>query len=235
AVPKGTKADEALAAGALVAAERPRVDVPVNAVRRNADIEGQVSAVGLAGGEVITTAMFVGVTDLSGSKSAVLDKGNVAVTVQFDPVSATLVRPGDSINILARTCAIGTDCPLVSTNVNTSGSVVISKPATYVFQNVKVVAVDGDVAIPSAATGAGEVDPKAAAAAPTAAASASGRITVQLPPAQAALLASVRDADLYLTLNRPDYVPVPVPPQAGLPALPGQTGTSPDAKTTSGK
>ena len=234
-IAKGTKADEALASGQLVAAERRRVDLPVNSVRRNADIEGQVSSVELGGGEVVTTAMFVGATDLSGSKGAALDKGTVAITVQFDPVSASLVQPGDSVNILARTCVVGGgECPLISTNLSATGANVISKPATYLFQDVKVLAVDQNLASPEATAPAKEGE--APAAAPAAAGAASGRVTVQLPPDQAALLASVRDADLYLTLNRGDYVPVPVPPQAGLPALPGQTGASAsDSTTTTGK
>lgn len=234
-VAKGTKADEALASGQLVAAERRRVDLPVNAVRRNADIEGQVAAVELGGGEVVTTSMFVGATDLSGSKGAALEKGMVAITVQFDPVSASLVQPGDSVNILARTCVVGGgECPLISTNLNPTGANVISKPATYLFQDVKVLAVDQNLSSPEATAPAAEGE--APAAAPAAAGAASGRVTVELSPDQAALLASVRDADLYLTLNRGDYVPVPVPPQAGLPALPGQTGASAsDSTTTTGK
>lgn len=234
-VAKGTKADEALASGQLVAAERRRVDLPVNAVRRNADIEGQVAAVELGGGEVVTTSMFVGATDLSGSKGAALDKGMVAITVQFDPVSASLVQPGDSVNILARTCVTGGgECPLISTNLSSSGANVISKPATYLFQDVKVLAVDQNLASPDVTAPA--ADGETPAAAPAAAGAASGRVTVELTPDQAALLASVRDADLYLTLNRGDYVPVPVPPQAGLPALPGQTGASAsDSSTTTGK
>ena len=234
-VAKGTKADEALASGQLVAAERRRVDLPVNAVRRNADIEGQVAAVELGGGEVVTTTMFVGATDLSGSKGAALDKGMVAITVQFDPVSASLVQPGDSVNILARTCVVGGgECPLISTNLSQSGANVISKPATYLFQDVKVLAVDQNLASPDVTAPA--ADGETPAAAPAAAGAASGRVTVELTPDQAALLASVRDADLYLTLNRGDYVPVPVPPQAGLPALPGQTGASAsDSTTTTGK
>ncbi len=52
-------------------------------------------------------------------------------------------------------------------------------------------------------------------------------ITVQLPPAEAAVLAGIRDASLYLTLNRPDYEPVPVPFSPVVPALPGELGVSP--------
>ena len=44
---------------------------------------------------------------------------------------------------------------------------------------------------------------------------------------QAALLAGVRTANLYLTLNRPDYEPVPVPFEPIVPNLPGEQGISP--------
>jgi hypothetical protein len=59
-------------------------------------------------------------------------------------------------------------------------------------------------------------------------------VTVQLPPQQAALLAGLRDAELYLTLNRPDYLPVPVPFSNSLPNLPGEDGVSPYPPTTTG-
>lgn len=239
AIPKGTSADEAFAAGLLAAAERRRVDVPANPVRRNAEIEGQVAAVDLGGGEIITTSMFVGTTDLSGSKSASIDKGNVAITVQFSPTAVSLVQPGDRINILVRTCpppapGQAAECSLVSSALNRTGTEVVQKPATYAFQNVKVIAVDrslGQAAPAPAATG-GDAAPAPAPAASSS--GASGDVTVQLPPEQAALLASVRDGDLYLTLNRPDYEPKPLPAQAGLPALPGQLGATPDT-TTKGK
>jgi len=238
-IAKGTRADDAFASGRLVAATRRRVDVPASPVRRNAEIEGQVAAVELGGGEIITTSMFVGATDLSGSKSASLEKGNVAITVQFDPTSAALVQPGDSINILTRTCAPGAGgadgaCPLVTNGLNTSGSVVVAKPSTYLFQAVKVIAVDQSLVVPAAAPAAAGAD-GAAAPAPAQAAAPSGRVTVQLPPDQAALLASVRDADLFLTLNRADYEPRPIPVQSGLPALPGQLGGTTSASNPSGK
>ena len=147
AIPKGTSADEAFAAGLLTAAERRRVDVPANPVRRNAEIEGQVAAVDLGGGEIITTSMFVGTTDLSGSKSASIDKGNVAITVQFSPTAVSLVQPGDRINILVRTCpppmpGQAAECSLVSSGLSLTAAAVVQKPATYAFQNVKVIAVD---------------------------------------------------------------------------------------------
>ena len=80
---------------------------------------------------------------------------------------------------------------------------------------------------------AAPADP-AAAAEPPATIPVSPLITVQLPPAQAAILASLRTADLYLTLNRPDYDPIPVPFTNQLPNLPGEEGVSPYPATADG-
>ena len=68
----------------------------------------------------------------------------------------------------------------------------------------------------------------------TAAPQASPLVTVQLPPNEAQILASLRDADLYLTLNRPDYPPVPLPFTNSLPNLPGETGQLTYPPTTTG-
>jgi hypothetical protein len=51
---------------------------------------------------------------------------------------------------------------------------------------------------------------------------------------QAALLAGVRTANLYLTLNRPDYEPIPVPFQPIVPGLPGEQGISPYPESSDG-
>ena len=66
-----------------------------------------MAAVNLSGGEIITSTMFVADTDLTGSKSTSLDKGNVAITISVDEAAgvAGLIQPGDSINILARVAA----------------------------------------------------------------------------------------------------------------------------------
>ncbi|MBS1836608.1 MAG: Flp pilus assembly protein CpaB [Actinobacteria bacterium] len=236
-IAKGSTADAAIEGKLLTIEKRRQDELPANPVRRYADILGQVAAVDLGGGEVITTSMFVAPTALTGSNAAALDKGNVAVTITVDQAAgvAGLVKPGDNINILANYCQIGgqggaaggqggsqSTCPLQRAN-GSSGEVVLGTPATYLFQGVKVIAVGQQLGSPVAAsTGTGD---KGATPETTAPPAQSPLITVQLPPQQAQLLVSLKDANLYLTLNRPDYTPVPMPFTNALPQLPGEAGT----------
>jgi Flp pilus assembly protein CpaB len=236
-IAKGSSSDAAIEAQQLVLEKRRQDDLPANPVRRFADIQGQVAAVDLGGGEVITASMFVSPTALTGSKSASLDKGNVAITITVDEAAgvAGLVQPGDNINILANYCGVSTGgaggggeesdtCALQRNGASGSGAVTLGTPSSYLFQGVKVLAVGQSLGQPVAAAPAAEGD---AATATTAPPTVSPLITVQLPPDQAQLLASLRSASLYLTLNRPDYQPVPVPFTNSLPGLPGELGVSP--------
>jgi pilus assembly protein CpaB len=229
-VPKGTSADDALAVKQIDVAKRRRADLPATAVRRDAEIVGQVASVDLSGGEIITTNMFVADSDLSGSKSTSLDKGNVAITISVDQAAgvAGLIQPGDSINILASVSGEDGDGGLKSDlQAPGNGGFRVSSPAVYAFQDVKVLAVGQSLGEPVAAPAADE----AAAAAPQ---EFSGLITVQLPPEEAVLLAGIRTASLYLTLNRPDYEPVPVPFFNWVPGLTGESGESPYKSQESG-
>ena len=110
-IPKGTSADEALATKVIVPAKRRRADLPASVITRSAEISGQVSALDMAGGEVLTSAMFVSPEERTGSNASVLDKGNVAMTVQVDTASgvADLIRVGDSVNIMAKATLDSTD------------------------------------------------------------------------------------------------------------------------------
>ena len=103
-VAEGTQASAAIADGSLAVAERARQDVPATAVSRLADVEGEVAAIDLSGGEIVTSTMFAGIQDLTGSRSASLDPGNVAITVNVDSasVSGGLIQPGDRVNLLVR-------------------------------------------------------------------------------------------------------------------------------------
>ena len=240
-VAKGSGATEAIEAQQLVLEKRRQDELPANPVRRFADIQGQVAAVDLGGGEVITGSMFVSQTALTGSKSASLDKGNVAVTINVGDAAgvAGLIQPGDNINILAQYCKVSTtaaapggqgdSCAFGRQNAGTpTGNVMMGTPSSYLFQGVKVLAVGQSLGQPVAAAPAAGGD--AAATATTAPPqAASPLITVQLPPQQAQTLVSLRDASLYLTLNRSDYTPVPIPFQNSLPATPGELGVSPYA------
>jgi Flp pilus assembly protein CpaB len=223
---KGTSADEAITTQLISTDERRRADLPVAAISRNAEIAGQVAAVDLSGGEIITSTMFVAETDMTGSKSTSLDKGNVAITIQVDEAAgvAGLIQPGDSINILAKV-APPEDATTEGGLTGDGGAYQLSSPSVYAFQDVRVLAIGQSLGEPVAEGEEG--------VAPAEAAGGSGLITVQLPPDQAAVLAGVRDASLYLTLNRPDYEPVPVP-FAPIVPLTGEQGLSPYPTTADG-
>lgn len=229
-VPKGAQASAAIAEGSLAVDQRARQDVPANAVSRLADVEGQVAAIDLSGGEVVTSTMFAGIQDLTGSRSASLDPGNVALTVAVDSssVSGGLIQPGDRVNLLVRFQRPTTSADGETTEGDSGesslgvgdGGVIIPKPAGYAFQAVKVFAVGTDagtaVANEEGAEGEGEGAQN----------NLSTFLTVQMPPEEAALLASVRDAELYASLVPPDYEPRPIEVVGDLPALPGMDGVS---------
>ncbi len=225
AIPKGTAADDAIAAGLVEQAERRRADLPVGSVDRNAAIQGQVAAVDLNGGEIITGSMFVSDTQLSGSNALNLDRGNVAVTISVDEAAgvAGLIQPGDSINITARVSQPDEGSPLVQSMESAQGDEFqLVQPATAVFQDVNVLAVGQSLGEPVTTT-----DEDGQPVQDTAPQGNTGLITVQLPPEDAVLLASVRDSGLWLTLNRPDYEPVPLPFDWRRSVFSGQLGTSP--------
>jgi Flp pilus assembly protein CpaB len=227
-VAQGAQASAAIAEGSLTVSEKARQDVPANAVQRLADVEGQVAAIDLSGGEVVTSTMFAGIQDLTGSRSAGLDPGNVAITVSVDSasVSGGLIQPGDLVNLLVRfgtvdtatdgATADGDQASSETLNIG-NGGVVFPKPAGYAFQAVKVFAVgtDAGTAVAKEESAEGEA---------AAAQNVSTFLTVQMPPEEAALLASVRDAELYAVLVPPDYETRPMDVQPGVPALPGMEG-----------
>ncbi len=221
-IKKGEDASAAIAAGSLALAERERQDVPAGAVSRLADVEGQVAAINLGGGEIITGTMFSSVTDLTGSKSASLDPGNVAVTVGVDSVSVSggLIQPGDLVNLLVRfrPQAEG-DGGAAEEGEPTfgPGGVLVPQPSGYVFQAVKVFAVGTDVGTTVASESPEGVPEEV---------NTSTALTVQLPPEQAALLVGVRNADLYASLVPPDYELRPMPVQDLYPSFPGLDGVT---------
>lgn len=227
-VAQGAQASAAIAEGSLTVSEKARQDVPANAVQRLADVEGQVAAIDLSGGEVVTSTMFAGIQDLTGSRSAGLDPGNVAITVNVDSasVSGGLIQPGDLVNLLVRFGTVDTATGDASADGDQgssetlnigNGGVIFPKPAGYAFQAVKVFAVgtDAGTAVAKEETAEGEAATEQ---------NVSTFLTVQMPPEEAALLASVRDAELYAVLVPPDYETRPMDVQPGVPALPGMEG-----------
>lgn len=221
-IPKGTSANDAIAANRIVIAERRRADLPSGTRDRKADIQGQFAAVTLNGGEIITNSMFVAETQLSDSNAMNLDPGNVAITISVDEAAgvAGLIQPGDSINITARVTE--ESGPLSRPTGEVGGDqFVLNQPATAVFQHVRVLAVGQSLGQPVTR------DENGQPVTDNAPKGNSGLITVQLPPEEAILLASLRDSSLWLTLNRPDYEPVPLPFEWSRPAFSGQLGVSP--------
>ncbi len=229
-VAKGSSADEALATQSIRTAERRRSELPASAVVRPEDISGQVAAVDFGGGEVITSMMFLPVQELTGSKGASIDAGNVAITIMVEPDAgvAGLIQPGDSINIMALgPVAPGGDgptAPLSKATGDASTPWSLGQPYVYAFQDVKVLGVGKNLGTPVAAPATAPGAEPAPAAAP---ATDTNLITVQIPADQAPLLISLRGAGLYLTLNRPDYEAAPIPFVSSLPSFTGEEGRSP--------
>ncbi len=224
-ISKGQDASSGIASGQLALAKRARQDIPAGAVTRLADIEGQVAAIDLGGGEIVTVTMFSSVQDLTGSKSASLDPGNVAVTVGVDPMSVSggLIQPGDLVNLLVKfeiaEGAEGEAGGSESSGVGVNGGNIEVNPVNgYVFQSVKVFAVGTDAGTAVAASEPVEGTPEEV--------NTSVALTLQMPPEEAALLVSVRDKDLYASLVPADYEMRPIPVTKDFASFPGIQGVT---------
>jgi Flp pilus assembly protein CpaB len=153
-----------------------RGSVPPDAVTDTAALRGRVAAASIASKQFVTASSFVAPSQASGGSlaGAISDKGLVAVTVSVDAAHgvAYAIAPGDH-----------TDLAIVDPQ---SGS------ATYILQNVPVLAVGQQV--PSTGTSAGQQ--------PSAQASASGLITFEVSVADALKVVTASKAgNLYLTLH----------------------------------
>jgi Flp pilus assembly protein CpaB len=102
-IPAGIASDAAIDAGRITMAKRPQQDVPQNAVRRLADIQGQQAALDLSGGEILTTAMFETDSVAESSNTNEITAGHVAVSVQLDEAASLggLIEVGDKVNVFA--------------------------------------------------------------------------------------------------------------------------------------
>lgn len=215
-VKQGEQSDGLIEAKKVDIGQRRRIDLPANAVTRLDDIRGQVAAIDLPAGQIVTTSMFAGSTGNASSKSNVVDKGMVALTMSVDQAKAVagLIEPGDYVNVMAGLKAVAADG-------TTSGDFVGS---TTLFQKVKVLAIGKNLGAPVAA------DPNNPAAA-TATTEASNLVTVEVPAESAGLFAWIGATGTapYLVLVRPDYQPHPLPawvaPKDG--NFPGTQGKTP--------
>ena len=217
-IKQGESADSMIEQKRIDIGQRRRIDLPDNAVTRVDDIKGQVAAIDLSAGEVVTSSKFSGSTANSASRSNVLDKGLVGITMSIDPTKgvAGLVQPGDFVNVLIPTSDIGG---------KVNGSAVL-------FQKVKVLAIGQDVGAPVA------VDPNASTDT-TKAKTISDQVTVAVSPESAQVFAEAGFAGTlpYLVLLRPDYQPRPMLPWSAPVSpgdLPGARGLTPYGGTAAG-
>ncbi len=238
-VPAGIQVQAAIDAGRIAMAQRPQQDVPQNAVRRLADIQGQQSALELGGGEILTTAMFETDSVAESSNTNDITPGFVAVSVQLDEAASLggLIEVGDKVNVFAMVdCTssggdggVAAAAPTGPCAINASGGVPLTnRPARALFQSVKVIAVGDQFGQPVADAQAADAAPED----PTATTVPPGNqrlFTFELKPDEAALLLSIPAGNLYLTLNPTGYEPAPIPFVSDIPALPGESGVSSDS------
>ena len=234
-IPKGTASDTAIQAGQITMAQRRQQDLPPNAVRRLADIQGQEAVLDLSGGEALTTAMFRASSAAATSNTNDITPGFVAVSVQLDEAASLggLIEVGDHVNVLTKLSCAGadgavSDCALRTAGPN--GATVRGNPSATVFQDAKVIAVGDRIGEQVAAKQPTDAEPTA-----TTVPTGNERLfTFELSPSDAALLVSINPANIYLTLNAPGYKPTPMPTQSELPALPGETGVSSNSDAPKG-
>lgn len=192
--------------------QRRRIDLPANAITRLDDIKGQVATIDMSAGEVITTSKFSGSTANTSSKSNVIEKGLVAVTMSVDPTKgvAGLVQPGDFVNVMI---------PLMAPPTIPGELSSVQIGSTTLFQKVKVLAIGQNLGAPVAA------DPANPDAAPPV---ASDQVTLLVAPEAAGTIAwaGASSGGVYLVLVRPDYQPRPIAPWIA----PTDTGLFPGTK-----
>lgn len=223
AVERGAAADDLIANGTIVPQQRRRIDLPVDAVTNPADIRGQKAAIALQANDVVTEGKFVSDGDLTPSKSASIEKGNVAVAVATDKVRgvSNLIEPGDYVNLMVRQAAPTTGTPDNPAASAGDGYV------TMLYQKVKVLAIDSDLGNTVGYTGDQAQTGEQGSTLDQAKADAA-TIVFQVPAEASVLVASAEEnGGLYLSLVRDDYKPTPVTSPAGRTDMPGEQGKTP--------
>lgn len=235
AVERGATADELLANGTIQPEDRRVVDLPADAVRAAADIRGQKAAIAMQPNEVVTAGKFVSDANLTPSRTSRIEKGNVAIAVSTDKVHgvSNLIEPGDFVNLLV---GVPGGTPAASSGSLTPEefrALVLKNPVSVLYQKVKVLAIDSDLGspvgyeTPSTTPAGGPIDGSQTSTEKTQAST----VVFEVPVGATPLIAAAEEAGgLYLTLVRPDYVPVPLPVQTQLSQLPGEAGQTPYAK-----
>ena len=183
-VAKGTSATDALSKEMVKRDSVPEKFRPTGAVIDTRAIEGKVAIANLAVGQVVVDGMFVDPIVALETAAKRIPLGQVAVTVQIDPVHgvAGLITPGDKVNIMANTPDGG---------------------RRTLFENVDVLYI-GDLAAPEPGSATPASPPPAG----------SNLITFAVPQlaAQKIVFAAQQEPGIYLTLVPPGNPPAFVPP-----------------------
>ncbi|KAA0234461.1 MAG: hypothetical protein JJLCMIEE_02622 [Acidimicrobiales bacterium] len=224
-VEAGVSADEAIQQERLVVGERRRVDIPSGAIRSLDELSGQVAAVNLPEGTIVSSALFVDENQLGVSRARSLDEGNVAVSVSVDQVRgvANLLQPGDLVDIMVKLEVSETATPAgdgdVAAPTPTPADIgTFDQPAVYLYRKVEVFAVGQSLGTTTVDEEGNEVQTPG-----------SGLITFQVPPEAAQVIASAPSGSLYLTLVPDDYEPGVVDPVLGFEVTGASGGPFPGA------
>jgi pilus assembly protein CpaB len=219
-IPKGTFGDEAFAQGFIeedVIAQEYR---PATAITDPSQIDGLVAISDLAANQVVVTNQFVTQQDSLSTFSQLLKENEVAVTISVDQIRgvASLLVPGDFVNILVTASAVEVEGGEAPSGGAAAAGDVFNQPARYLYQKVQILAVGQTRKLEPGETAATNPDGTPADTA------SSGLITFVVPAEAAQRIASVDPGAIYLSLVAPDYQPTAITPLDQDAPLPGETG-----------
>ena len=213
-IPRGADANALIDSGQIAIGSRRRIDVPANAVTRVEDIRGQLAALDLTAGTIISTPMFVSNTQLSDSTASVLREGMVAVTISADQVHgvAGLITQGDYVNMVVTGKCVTTDGKVGLADEGAAAAPTADQPTTgtkaaqqgtgcagHLYQKVRVLALGRSLGSPVAAAPVQPGETPTTTQAPT-----SDLITFEVPPEASQQIIAVPTGKIYLTLVRPE-------------------------------
>jgi pilus assembly protein CpaB len=227
-IPQSFDATQAFDAGDIEEGEIARKFLPNDAIANKDDIEGKVAILNISPGTVITKGMFADpVTAGVSFRSRLQDPTHVAVTIRVDEVRgvAGLLAPGDDVNILVQTKLVPgvvvtpEDIEAVTTPTTTEEDVCTvflayfcgeeQGPSVFLYQKVNILAVDTLAQLQP-----GEATPEQPEGNTTQ--TFTGLVTFNVPPDAAAVITSVPDEAIYLTLLAKEYQPsIDWPQRAG--------------------
>jgi Flp pilus assembly protein CpaB len=206
-IPAGT--DGAGASAVIEVRQVPRDVRPATAITSLDEIAGRVALNPIPANSILVQGMFADPVVAVSSFSQTLPDGLVAVSFNFAEAQGVgrWLAPGDRVNIMVRTKveAPGGTTADGSAEVVADGAAtepIYAQRARMLYQDVVILSV-GQTTM--AAPGQSTSEDAAAAA------MASGLITFAVPAEAALRLTSVNEADLYLSLVPPSYVPGAVP------------------------